>query len=86
MQLWTSYDETQLHSVCVTRIVVHPKKYKFLEVVLMAGKMISVPELKIIERWAKSKDCKMVRLEGRKGWMKILKDYKIDAVILQKEL
>lgn len=85
MQLWTSYIETQLKSVCVTRIVIHPK-FKFLEIVMMAGVMISVPELQIIEDWARSDGCKLVRLEGRKGWARALKDYKIDAIILEKEL
>lgn len=86
MQLWTSYTGTQLESVCITRMVVHPKAYKILEIVLMAGKMQSVPELRQIEQWGKDNQCRFIRLEGRRGWQRKLKDYQVDAIILQKEL
>lgn len=86
MQLWTSYIETQLKSVCVTRIVIHPKNYKFLEIVLMAGEMISVPELQQIEGWAKDDGCIKSRLTGRRGWKKALPDYKEKQIILEKRL
>ena len=85
MQLWTSYYETQLKSVCVTQIRIYPK-YKFLEIVLMAGAMISVPELQEIEDWARDDGCIKSRLTGRRGWKRALPDYKEKRIILEKRL
>ena len=85
MQLWTSYTGTQLKSVCITQIVIHPK-YKYLEIVAFAGSRESVGDLKQIEQWAKSIGCKTVQLEGRKGWKVLLKDYKEKNIQLEKEL
>lgn len=36
--------------------------------------------------WAKSHGCKITRTEGRPGWAKLLPDWKIVAVTLEKEL
>lgn len=85
MQLWTSYNETQLKSVCVTQKRIHPK-YKFLEIVLMAGAMISVPELRQIEQWAKEGGCTKSKITGRRGWKRALPDYKETLIKLEKEL
>jgi len=86
MQLWTSYVGTQLKGVCITRITIHPKNYKFLEIVLAAGNLQALPELKQIEQWGKDNQCKLIKFEGRKGWARALKDYKVSTVILIKEL
>lgn len=39
-----------------------------------------------IERYAKSEGCQCVRLYGRIGWQRVLKDYRVEHVILEKEL
>lgn len=85
MQLWTSYNKTQLESVCVTRVMMQPQ-YKSLEIVLMAGRLNALPFLKNVEEWARSIGCKKIKIEGRKGWVKILPDYSQKTVQLEKEL
>lgn len=85
MQLWTSYTGTQLTSVCITQIVIHPK-HKYLEIIAMAGSKDSFKELSQIEHWAKSMGCKKIQLEGRKGWKVVLKGYKEKSIQLEKEL
>ena len=84
-QLWTSYEETQLDSVCITRILIHPK-YKYLEIITMAGSKQSFECLKSIEKWAKDIGCKKIKLEGRIGWKKLLPDYSQRLIQLEKEL
>ena len=39
-----------------------------------------------IESYAKAEGCKCVRLYGRKGWQRELTDYRVEYVIMQKEL
>ena len=39
-----------------------------------------------IEAYAKAEGCKRARLIGRKGWERMLKDYKVEYVILEKSL
>jgi len=74
-----------IKSICVTQIVVKPN-YKFLEIVLNAGHLSSVPLFRRIEQWAKEKGCKKVTLIGRPGWGKVLSDYKQTEITLEKEL
>ena len=39
-----------------------------------------------IEAYAKAEGCKSVRLYGRKGWQRELKDYRVEYVIMEKDL
>lgn len=39
-----------------------------------------------IENYAKAEGCKCVRLYGRKGWERELKDYRVEYVIMEKVL
>jgi len=39
-----------------------------------------------IERWAKSQGCQRMRLFGRRGWRRVLPDYRVTRVIMDKEL
>lgn len=38
------------------------------------------------DKWAKERGCKVTRTHGRPGWAKLLPDWKIVAVTLEKEL
>lgn len=39
-----------------------------------------------IEAYAKAEGCKCVRLYGRKGWERVLKNYRVEHVILERQL
>lgn len=39
-----------------------------------------------IEAYAKAEGCRCVRLYGRKGWERVLKDYSVEYVIMEKVL
>ena len=85
MQLWTSFEGTQIKSICITQIQIHPK-YKFLDIVLQAGQLASVEHSNQIEQWGKSQGCTKVKLTGRRGWKRVLPDYKETLIKLEKEL
>lgn len=38
------------------------------------------------DTWARSQGCRLTRTEGRPGWAKLLSDWKVVAVTLEKEL
>lgn len=39
-----------------------------------------------IEQYAKAEGCKCVRLYGRKGWERVLPDYRVEHMIMEKTL
>jgi hypothetical protein len=39
-----------------------------------------------IEQWSKAQGCHTIRLYGRKGWSRILKDYKVTRLVMDKSL
>jgi len=39
-----------------------------------------------IEKYARAEGCKATRLFGRRGWQKLLKDYDVTNIVLEKEL
>lgn len=45
-----------------------------------------LPLLERIEQFAKAEGCARMRLVGRKGWLRVLEDYREKHVVLEKEL
>lgn len=39
-----------------------------------------------IEKYARDEGCKSVRIYGRKGWERVLSDYRVEHVIMEKAL
>lgn len=84
-QLWGYHDGDRVVGVCVTEIQ-HPVCW-----IRAASTDISAPEkvdvtLAEIERWAQSIGCDRIRLGGRRGWKRRLRDYQQIAVTLEKVL
>ena len=45
-----------------------------------------LPLLAKIEQFAKDEGCKCLRIFGRKGWERVLNDYRVEHIILEKQL
>jgi hypothetical protein len=45
-----------------------------------------LPLFNRIEKYAKAEGCKTMRLYGRKGWERVLDGYRVEHVVLEKEL
>jgi len=45
-----------------------------------------ISDLKEIEDYARSQGCKNMVISGRKGWQRVLTDYKFDSITVIKEL
>lgn len=84
-QLWGYHDWERVVGVCVTEIEL-PVCW-----IRAACGDPSCPEkidvtLEAIEQWAKTRGCDRVRLSGRFGWKRLLRDYRQIAVTLEKVL
>jgi hypothetical protein len=86
-QLWGYQDAERVIGVVITRVT----KGGACEIYGAAGTQSAPGQIQelhdAIERWAKSIDCKRLRLQGRKGWLRVLKGYtRSPDIILEKEL
>lgn len=45
-----------------------------------------LPLFERIEKYAQNEGCKCVRIYGRKGWERVLKNYRVEHVILERAL
>ena len=63
-------------------------KYKICRIVTIAGQRMSewIGDLYMLENWAKTQGCDYMDMYARKGWKKILKEYKEDCILLRKKL
>lgn len=88
VQLWTSYNG-QIEAFVLTHIAIYPNQ-KICEIFMCGGSNLGnwLGFMSNIEDWAISLGCKLVRLQGRKGWMRKLSHigFKQTKIIMQKEL
>lgn len=70
MQAWTAGD-----SLIVTEVLAFPKA-KALNVFLAVGNLDEVMSLQpALEAFGREHGCTVMRMEGRKGWARVLPDY-----------
>ena len=88
-QLWVAYDDELIIAACVTEIVTIGNR-QVCNVISVGGTRmddwldISLP---VIESWAKTKECTAMRFpEIRPGWRRVLKDYHLTKITLEKAL
>ena len=81
--LWLAYDGQEVHAVALTDLVGGS-----CEITACAGHHLKqfLPLLKDLEQFARDEKCKSIRLCGRKGWTKFLKDYRAKQIVLEKAL
>ena len=87
MQLWIATENNGLHSIRVTQIAVYPQK-KVLKIISMAGSEFSrLYEFNdMVESFATKTGCSSMELWGRKGWKKLLPDWKSNYIVFTKDL
>ena len=87
MQLWTAIKDNEIMASMVTQIVPYPRK-RVLRIISIAGEEMDgwIKYLPLIEDWALSSGGTSLECWGRKGWLKILRDWKCSYHILTKDL
>lgn len=85
--LWLAADGVKVVGSGATRLIEHRGK-RICEIFAWGAddQKKCAPLLKVIEGYAKQEGCASVRFLGRKGWARQLPDYRITAIILEKEL
>lgn len=88
MQLWVAHDGKTAHAVAVTEVLNYPR-LKALNCALLAGKdpaswLGTVKNT--LESYAAAHGCALTEIGGRKGWQRLLPDYRWTGITLEKRL
>lgn len=87
--LWVAIDEQSKNVVAAmtTEFAYYPRD-KVCRVVTLAGERMKewIGNLDMVEEWAKEQGCSYLDMYGRRGWIKVLTDWKEDSVLLRKKL
>lgn len=80
--LWLAYDGKTVHAAAVTEL-----GDGFCTIVACGGKNLKLflPCMESLEAFARDEKCKGVRVIGRQGWVRVLKNYKTKAIFLERE-
>jgi len=87
--LWLAWDPgaERITAAAVTEL--HETEWRKVCVLVAcggAGMRAWLPLLDGIEAYARTAGCAAVRIMGRKGWMRLLGDYRVKRIVLEKDL
>tara|TARA_R100000781_G_C4048762_1_gene116718 strand:+ start:21 stop:557 length:537 start_codon:yes stop_codon:yes gene_type:complete len=87
MQLWVAIESSEILACMVTQIAPYPSK-RVLRIISLGGMQMDswIEFLPDVEHWAMGMGCSSLELWGRKGWLKILKDWECSYHVLTKDL
>ena len=87
MQLWVAIENKDIVASMVTQIVPYPRK-RILRIIAIGGDEMDkwIHQLPMVEDWALTMGCTALECWGRKGWLKVLKDWKCSYHIITKDL
>lgn len=85
--LWIAWDGRAIDAAAATEIV-ETDAGKVCVLVAVGGKNMHrwFPMLKKLEIYAKAEGCSCLRIFGRRGWVRLLKNYAVEHVVLEKRL
>jgi hypothetical protein len=86
-QLWLAWNGTAIEAAAVTQLVLIGDR-KVCIIVACGGQGCKrwLPLIAGIEQFARNEGCRAVRIIGRKGWQRILADYRANYVVMDREL
>jgi hypothetical protein len=85
--LWLACDGQEIEAAAVTLLTRTDRHLVCLITALGGSNMESwLPLLSQIEDWAKAEGAALVRVMGRPGWARVLKNYQISNVVLERAL
>lgn len=87
LQLWAAFDGELMKMAVITEIADFWKRRVCL-ILLLGGENRDewLRYLAVIEAWALEKGAEVVRIEGREGWARVLRDYTQISVVLEKDI
>lgn len=86
-QLWLAWNGTAIEAAAVTQLVlIGERKICIIVACGGSGRKRWLPLIAGIEQFAKDEGCAAMRIIGRKGWQRILADYRANYVVMDREL
>lgn len=85
--LWLAWDGKEIYAAAVTSLA-SANGRKFCTIVACGGQHIEQWGFLIgrLEQYAKDEGCKSNAIMGRKGWARMLPEYRVTSITLEKEL
>jgi len=85
--LWLAWNGKAIEAAATTHLVkINNKKLLILTACAGHDRSRWLPVREKIEAYAKAEGCKRIRLYGRKGWQRVLPDYRVEHIIMEKAL
>ena len=87
MQLWLAMEDEEILAAMVSQIVSYPRK-RILRIIAIGGGEMDRwhPFLPALEEWALENGATALECWGRKGWLRVLDDWKCSYHVLTKDL
>lgn len=84
--LWLAWSGERIEAAATTRLSVTECAKPVCELTACGGENMDrwLPLLSKIEEFAKNEGCSCVRIIGRMGWSRVLKDYDVKHIILER--
>jgi hypothetical protein len=85
--LWLAWDGTQIHAAAVTELTLRDGR-RACTVMACGGRRrgLWLHLLRDLEAYAVAEDCGAMLILGRPGWSRLLQDYRVTSITLEKEL
>ena len=87
MQLWIATENKEIIAALITQIIPYPQK-RILRLISLAGDNFSRFKscLDMVESFAISNHCTALEMWGRKGWKRLLPDWKDSYIVYTKDI
>lgn len=82
-QLWVAVNGEKIVMACVTEILNYRRKECNILICSGSRRKNWIGFLEVIKDWARDQGCQAMTLTGRKGWQRVLRDWKMTAVELE---
>jgi hypothetical protein len=85
--LWVIHDGAAIEAAAATLLVKTDRHLVCIITAIGGGNMRRwLPLLDQVEAWAKAEGAALVRIVGRPGWVRVLKNYRVKNVVLERLL
>ena len=85
--LWIARDGNKIEAAAVT-LLVHTDQHLVCMITALGGENMRhwIPLLDQLENWARAEGAALVRIFGRPGWVRMLQNYRVKNVVLERLL
>jgi hypothetical protein len=85
--LWLAWDGKSICAAAVTQLnIANGRKFCTITACGGRGHKRWLSLISALERFAIEEGCTSVRINGRRGWARVLPDYRLHSIVLEKEL